>query len=65
MCINVNTHTCTYMEINKNLNTLKSSSEPLWDSAYVSLEAAQKQQGKECGISAVPCNVSLQTGKSK
>lgn len=46
MCINVNTHTCTYMEINKNLKTLKSSPEPLWDSAYVSLEAAQKQQEK-------------------
>lgn len=46
MYINVNTHTCTYMEINKNLKTLKSSPELLWDSAYVSLEAAQKQQEK-------------------
>lgn len=47
MCINVNTHICTYMEINKNLKTLRSFPEPLWDSACVSQEVAQKQQEKE------------------
>lgn len=44
--MNVNAHTCTYKEINTNFKTLKSSPEPLWDCASVSLEAAQKQQEK-------------------